>query len=295
MAVVDIVLNCTLATIMFGLGLSITRTDLRNLFRDPKSVIIGLAGQMILLPIVAWMLAQASNLSVEFKMGFLILSICPGGVTSNLVSYFLRANVALGISLTIINAIISVFTIPLLIIFFAGHLGLTQQGVEINFLRTLIEIFLITLLPAFLGWLFRRKYSKQGFIINKYLNWILPLLLLLVFGVKFLGNSAVGGSGLSSQDIIALAPWVIILNIISMVAGFTLGKTSGLNNRNTLTCTIEIGLHNTALALIIAGSQLHNTAMEKPALVYALFSVIVTLLVGYGLSKLFPFKTPSEV
>jgi bile acid:Na+ symporter, BASS family len=288
-------LNGTLAAIMFGLGLSLTRADFRNLFAQPKTLILGLIGQMMLLPLIAWLLISLSDLSLEYKMGIMILSICPGGITSNLVSYFMRANVALSVSLTVLNAAISVFSIPLLIIWFSYGLNLPAQEVDLSFWETFLNISLITIVPATAGVFFRRKYSRIGFMVNKYLNWAMPVLLALIFGIKFFASSAHGGSQLSAGAIATLAPWVILLNVISMLAGFLYGKAFRLSHRNTLTITIEIGLHNTALALIVAGQKLQNPIMEQPALVYAMFSFFITLVVAFVLSKAFPFKAPEEV
>jgi len=288
---VNTVLSLTLAAIMFGLGLSLTNTDFRNLFAKPKALIIGLLGQMILLPIIAWILIQFTSLSLELKMGIMILSICPGGITSNLVSYFMRANVALAISLTVLNAMISVFSIPILIIVFSQGLGIQEQSVQLSFWRTLLEIFSITLLPAILGVYFRKIFSHAGFIINKYLNWVLPVLLVVIFAIKFFASEQNGGSSITQEAVLTLAPWVVILNVLSMLAGFFFGKAFKLSNRDTLTCTIEIGLHNTALALIIAGDKIGNATMEQPALVYAMFSFVITLGFGFLLTRFFPFTT----
>lgn len=288
------ILNLTLAAIMFGLGLSLTKRDLNNLMASPKALMIGLLGQMILLPLIAWIIVQCSSFSLELKMGIMILSICPGGITSNLVSYFLRANVALGISLTVLNAVISVFSIPFLILLFSQRIGLPPQSVQFSFWRTLVEIFYVTVLPTFLGFYFRSLFNMAGFVINKYLNRILPLLLVLIFGIKFFAGTVYGGSNITISIILSLAPWMIILNIVSMAAGFFFGRISKLNDRNTLTCSIEIGLHNTALALIIAGEKIGNKTMEQPALVYALFSFFITLGIGFILSRWFPFKSEAN-
>lgn len=287
----NIILNLTLAAIMFGLGLSLTKRDLNHLFASPKALLIGLLGQMILLPLIAWAVVQCTSFSLELKMGIMILSICPGGITSNLVTYFLRANVALGISLTVLNAIISVFSIPFLILLFSQEIGLTPQSVQFSFWHTLVEIFYVTVLPTILGFYFRCLFSMAGIIINKYLNRILPLLLILIFGMKFFAGAIYGGANITISIILSLAPWMIILNMVSMAAGFFFGRISKLNNRNALTCTIEIGLHNTALALIIAGEKIGNKTMEQPALVYALFSFLITLGIGFILSRWFPFKS----
>ena len=138
------VLNGVLALIMFGLGLSLKREDFQALFDQPRSLAIGLFAQMILLPILAAILVYSSSLSPEWKVGIMILSVCPGGITSNLVSYFVKGNVALAVSLTVSNALLSLLSIPLMVNLFLSHF--MQQGdqtVSLPFWNTLLEIFAV--------------------------------------------------------------------------------------------------------------------------------------------------------
>jgi BASS family bile acid:Na+ symporter len=275
-------LNGVLALIMFGLGLSLKREDFQALFDQPKSLAIGLFAQIVLLPMIAALLVYNSHLSPEWKVGMMILSVCPGGITSNLVSYFVRGNVALAVSLTVSNALISLLTIPLMVNFFLGYfLNQAEWGLTLPFWNTLFEIFAVTIIPAWLGMAVRLKIGKKVSIISRCLNVLLPVLLLLVFGFKFLTGHEQGGTGMEMSDVIALTPFVIALNVLSMLLGFAVGIPFSLSYRNRITISIEVGLHNTALALLIAGDKLKIPAMEKPALVYALYSVIVTFLVGY--------------
>ena len=109
-------LNGVLALIMFGLGLSLKRADFQALFDQPKSLALGLFAQMVLLPFLAALLIYSAPLSPEWKVGIMILSVCPGGITSNLVSYFVKGNVALAVSLTVTNALLSLLSIPLMIL-----------------------------------------------------------------------------------------------------------------------------------------------------------------------------------
>jgi BASS family bile acid:Na+ symporter len=276
------VLNGVLALIMFGLGLSLKREDFQALFDQPRSLAIGLFAQMILLPILAAILVYSSSLSPEWKVGIMILSVCPGGITSNLVSYFVKGNVALAVSLTVSNALLSLLSIPLMVNLFLSHF--MQQGdqtVSLPFWNTLLEIFAVTIIPAWLGMAARLRLGKKVSQVSKWLNVLLPILLLLVFGFKFIAGHDQGGTGMLWSDILALTPYVISLNVLSMLLGFAVGIPFSLSYRNRITIAIEVGLHNTALALLIAGDKLHMPAMEKPALVYALYSVVVTFTVGY--------------
>lgn len=275
-------LNGVLALIMFGLGLSLKRSDFQALFDQPKSLAIGLFAQMVLLPFLAALIIFSAPLSPEWKVGIMILSVCPGGITSNLVSYFVKGNVALAVSLTVTNALLSLLSIPLMVNLFLTHfMNDGSQTVSLPFWNTLLEIFVVTIIPAWLGMASRLRMGKKVANVSRILNVVLPLLLLTVFGFKFMAGQDQGGTDMSAIDVLTLTPYVIGLNVFSMLLGFAVGIPFALSYRNRITIAIEVGLHNTALALLIAGDKLKIPAMEKPALVYALYSVIVTFTVGY--------------
>jgi len=280
---IHFLLNSVLGLIMFGLGMSLKRSDFQELFHQPKALSIGLFSQMILLPMMAVVWVMFSGLSPEFKIGVLILSICPGGITSNLVSYFVKGNVALSVSLTVINSLLTLFSIPILVNIFLNYFDVSNGGlVHLPVLDTMFSIFTITILPASVGMFLRDRLGKKILQIQKYINIILPVLLFIVFGIKFLGSNQNGGTGISINEIIKLTPIVIGLNVSAMLLGVVVATIFNLSFKNRVTIAVEVGLHNTALALIVAGEKLGITAMEKPALVYAMYSFFIT----YGISIL---------
>jgi len=280
---IHFLLNSVLGLIMFGLGMSLKRSDFQELFHQPKALSIGLFSQMILLPMMAVVWVMFSGLSPEFKIGVLILSICPGGITSNLVSYFVKGNVALSVSLTVINSLLTLFSIPILVNIFLNYFDVSNGGlVHLPVLDTMFSIFNITILPASVGMFLRDRLGKKILQIQKYINIVLPVLLFIVFGIKFLGSNQKGGTGISINEIIKLTPIVIGLNVSAMLLGVVVATIFNLSFKNRVTIAVEVGLHNTALALIVAGEKLGITAMEKPALVYAMYSFFIT----YGISIL---------
>ena len=285
---INYLLNVVLALIMFGLGLGLTRNDFKQLFDQPKSLGIGLFSQMVLLPVFAAWLVSNSNLSPEQQVGVMILSVCPGGITSNLVSYFVRGNVALAVSLTLCNAFLSLFTIPFLVnIFLSWLMPSAAMGIiELPFWDTMFDIFVVTIIPAGLGMLVRDRLGNNVYRLSKTVNAILPILLLLVFAAKFLAKPDNGGTQTSIADILVLTPYAILLNGGSMLLGFLAGLPFKLSFQNRITVAIEVGLHNTALALLIAGEKLNQPSMEKPALVYALYSFLVTFGIAYLMARL---------
>ena len=213
----------------------------------------------------------------------MILSVCAGGITYNLVSYFVRGYVALAVSLTVTNALLSLISIPLVVNLFLTYFlaGGGETTVYLPFWTTLFEIFVVTIIPAILGMWVRLRLGLKVVKVSKWVNIVLPLLLLAVFGFKFLAGQDHGGTDMQPSDVLALTPYVIGLNVMSMLLGFAVGIPFRLSYRNRITIAIEVGLHNTALALLIAGEKLQMPAMEKPALVYALYSFFVTFDEGY--------------
>ena len=138
-------LPLTLAIITLGMGLSLTDRDFRNIFIQPKAVIIGLCCQMILLPVIAYLIARSIPIAPLFKVGLMIIAACPGGATSNLITYLLRGNVALSISMTALNSLITLITIPLVVHFSLD--AFLQRGCchPMNVGETILKVFLITI------------------------------------------------------------------------------------------------------------------------------------------------------
>ena len=286
---INLLLNIVLAMIMFGLGLGLKREDFKQLFDQPKPLAIGLSAQMLLLPLVAWFIVSQVNISPELKVGVMILSVCPGGITSNLVSYFVKGNVALAVSLTVSNAFLSLFSIPLMVnLFLEGfiHGDRINANIHLPFWSTLFEIFSVTIVPAALGMAVRLQLGKKLIQLQKVINVVLPILLLMVFSFKFLAGNNNGGTSITGAEIWKLTPVVIALNVLSMFVGFLMGKFFSLSFKNRITIAVEVGLHNTALALLIAGEKLGVSQMEKPALVYALYSFAVTFAVAWAMMRL---------
>lgn len=284
---INLLLNLVLALIMFGLGLSLRKIDFQLLFEQPRILAIGLFTQMVLLPLFAILLVAFFDIPPAFKVGVLILSVCPGGVTSNLVSYFAKGNVALSVSLTVSNAIITLFTIPLMVnLFLDVFFNTGKEVIELPFLDTVFTIFLVTIVPAGMGMLVRYRLGRKIMQLQKTVNVLFPILLVFVFAIKFLAGESSGGTAISVIEILELTPLVIALNAGALLLGHLVAAIFGMSFKNATTIAIEIGLHNTALALLVAGEILGNPAMEKPALVYALYSFVITYGLSIGLVRL---------
>lgn len=275
----DILLPATIAVITLGLGLSITVKDLENIFFYPKGITIGLLSQLMLLPVIAFAIAFVTNLSPELAVGLVLIASCPGGATSNLVNYMVRNNVALSLSITVVNGIITVFTIPLLTRFSLGIFLQQDSSINLPFIETVLNISLLTVLPATTGILIRRYREKIAVKLEEPLRFILPVILLLVFsGVVFQEGE---GGGIELRNFISIIPYALALNILSMFAGLFVPKLAKLGKRDQVTISVEVGLQNSTLAIFVAGSLLGNYTIAMVAVVYGSFSFFTTWAFGY--------------
>ena len=280
----DYFLPITLAVITLGMGLSLTERDFKNIFLQPKAVITGIFSQIIVLPAIAFLVASLTNLDPVFKVGLIIIAACPGGATSNLITYLLTGNIALSISMTALNSLITLITIPIIV-----HLSLDvfiQQSSDIQLPigETIIKIFLLTILPAYTGTRIRKWKTKLADKLQRPLKVLLPLLLLVVYmGVIFIDQ---GTEEATRRDFFKLIPSALSLNFAAMLAGWIFARIVNLGRRNQFTISIEVGLQNSALAIFVASSLLQNQSMALVPVVYGSFTFFTTLLFGYIIKKI---------
>ncbi len=269
---IDILISIVLAFIMFGVGLSLTSTSFKNVFFYPKSLIIGLSSQIIVLPIIAFAITYFSGLPLPFKVGLIILSACPGGTTSGFITYFFKGNAALSITFTSFNSFITLFTIPFIVNFsLSFYYGKTTE-IHLSYLETIVQIFSVTILPAVLGVFVRSSRPAFAIKAQQPLKLVLLAALGVVFVIKFFANEKNGGAGVTLQEVLDILPYALLLNALSMLWGFRFGRVTKLGVRNAYTIGIEAAVQNTTLAFLVAGTLLHNQEMVKPSLIYALFS-----------------------
>ena len=289
---IDFLVSAVLATIMFGVGLSINFNDLRLIYRSPKALILGLFSQMILLPLITFAIIAFTNLPPVIKVGFIILAACPGGTTSGFVTVLFRGNVALSVSLITVNSLITLVTIPLLVnlalFVFTGR----HSSFELPLVQTFLQIFFITLLPAFTGVLIRYYREKIADRIQSPVRTVMIILFAGVYTLIAFADETKGGSGITSEDLWSILPYAVIINFAGFAAGMAMGLFGKTGIRTSWTIGVEVALQNTTLALMVAGTLIQSNDMVKPALVYALFSFWTALLYGivikwYNKSKLF--------
>ena len=282
MSFIDYLLSAVLMLITFAIGSSLRFADFENIFRKSKPLYLGLFLQMVFLPICAFIIAAVADLSPAEKVGLIIVAICPGGTTSNFISYLIKADTALAVALTSINSLLILVSIPVLsnwavAAFMGGH-----TEVSLPILNTVWEVTKIVIIPATLGLLFNRYFPNIAHHIKFPLKVINTLLLGVVFLIKFFAGEESGGSGISVDEIIRLLPTTLLMHLSSMILSYFIAlKFFKLSGIQSTTISIEVGLQNTVLAIFVAGTLMHNAPMTKPALVYAMFSFFTTLAFAF--------------
>lgn len=281
----DYLVSGVLATIMFGVGLSINLNDLRNILHSPKPFWMGLFAQMVLLPLIAFAVIYFTGMPPALKVGFIILAACPGGTTSGFITVLYRGNVALSVALTTINSILTLFTIPLLVNFALTIFLGRHSPFDLPFLETFLQIFFVTLLPAAAGVFLRYRYDHLADRIQKPVKTAMIILFAGVYSLIAFADESKGGSGIRLAEAIGIFPYALLINLLGFIAGLVTGVIGKSGLRSSFTMGIEVALQNTTLALLVAGTILQNNEMVKPALVYALFSFWTALLYGIVIKK----------
>jgi BASS family bile acid:Na+ symporter len=291
---IDLLLSLTLAFIMLGVGLSLTTDSFKNLYLFPRPLLIGLTSQIIVLPIIAFLISYFSNMSLPYKVGLIILASCPGGTTSGLLTYYFKGNVALSITFTSINSIITLFTIPFIVNLSLLHFYGKATLIHLSYLETIIQIFAITIIPASIGVLIRTFRPKFAIKAQRPVKVLLTIALAVVFIILFFAGNAKGGTGITLDEALNILPYALLLNALCMAWGFLLGLLTKLGISNAYTIGIEASVHNTTLAFLVAGTLLHNPEMEKPALIYAMFSFWTAVIYSGIIKKMNGVRIFSE-
>lgn len=277
-------LPVTLAIITLGMGLSITHRDFKNVFFRPRAVIVGICCQILLLPLIAFGVASITNIDPYFKVGLIIIAACPGGATSNLVTYLLNGNVALSISMTALNSLITLVSIPVNVSLALLVFLHTDAEIQLNVWDTILKVFLLTVVPAYIGVTIRHRKSEFAERLNRPLKVILPLILLVVYlGVLFIDE---GSTIATRKDFFNLMPYALLLNALSMFLGWQVAYLTKLKRVDRYTIAIEVGLQNSALAIFVASTLLGNREMALVAVVYGSFTFFSTAFFGWGIKRI---------
>jgi bile acid:Na+ symporter, BASS family len=268
-----VLLPLALALVMLGMGLSLILEDFRRIARYPKAVAVGTICQVILLPTIAFLITQVVPMQPTIAVGLIVLALCCGGPSSNLITYLAKGDVALSVSLTAVGSIITVFTIPIFTNLALKHFLGQNAAIEMPIGQTMVQIFLITLLPIAIGMTIRQRFTNIANRLEKVMSRVAAGLLALIIILLIVRE----GSKLP-EFILQVGVGVLLLNVLSMLSGFLIGKLLQLSPSQQVCIAIEVGISNGTLALAITAGLLNNPMMAIPAAVYSLLMYIT----GFG-------------
>lgn len=265
----QVLLPASLALIMFGMGLTLTVNDFKQLLKTPKAVSLGLFGQMLCLPLMAFLLCLAFNVEAHIAIGLMVLAACPGGTSSNLLSHIARANLALSVSLTAITTVICVVSTPWLIKFSVDYFTILPDE-PFSLINTSLSLLVITLIPIIMGMSVRHFAlnfaTRTEGIFRQISTFFLFTMIILI--------------AIDEQDmLIDSFPYVFILtftlNILATIVGVIISRLGRLNDNDAVTLGIEVGTQNATMSILISVSFLNHSEYAIASAVYG-----VTMYLG---------------
>ena len=268
--ITQIFLPISLAIIMFGMGLTLVVGDFSRLFTYPKEVFIGLCNQLIFLPLIGFFIILLFDLNSTMATGIMILSLCPGGPTSNLITQVARGNIGLSVTLTALASLITVFTIPIIlskaITYFTGE---TDIVIELPIVQTMIQILVITVIPVSIGMLIRKKNESFAARMERPMRIASTVLFIIIFLLVMFANKDLIIQAMKEVGIATL-----LLNLSTMALGYITAKVFGIKGKSQTSITIESGIQNGTLAFVIATTILNNVEMGLPTGAYSIWMFI---------------------
>ncbi|MFC4124214.1 bile acid:sodium symporter family protein [Nocardia rhizosphaerae] len=278
---VSVGLPLALAVIMFGLGLSLTVTDFTRIAKSPRTVAIALLCQLIALPAVAFGLVLLFDLPALLAVGMMLLAASPGGTTANLFSHLFRGDVALNVSLTAVNSIIAVVTLPLVTNFAIGYFDPADGGESVGLqFGKVVQVFAIVLVPVGLGMLVRRRSAAFADRMDRPVRIGSALILLLVI----LGTIAAESDTLA-DSLGEVGAITVLFCLTSLTIGYFVPRLLGVPDRQAIACSMEVGIHNSTIAITIAISVLDSTELAIPAAIYGVLMFPLAAAFGFLITR----------
>ncbi|PRY90795.1 bile acid:sodium symporter family protein [Mongoliibacter ruber] len=272
-------LPLALAFIMLGMGLSLTLKDFKNILLFPKAIFLGLTNQLILLPVFGFALVHVFGLTGAMAVGIMILAACPGGATSNLITHLSRGDIALSISLTAVSSFVTIVSIPLIVNFAISYFG-EEGSITLPVLETIVQIMGVTLVPVSIGMFLKKKFPLLAIKADRPVRFASAVFFaLILFAAIFKERASI------VEYFVLSGPAMLILNILTLTVGFFLATVFLLPKRQRLTISIESGIQNGTLGIMIAATLLKNSEMTIPIAIYSLIMFMTSALIIFVANK----------
>ena len=271
-----IFLGISLVIVMLGMGLSLTLNDFKRIFVKPKAVLLGLANQIFILPIVGFILASLFSLKPEIAIGIMILAACPGGTTSNLICHLAKGDTALSVSLTAISSLITIVTIPFIINFSLEYFLEQGQIIELPVVKTIVQILGVTIIPVTIGMVIKKYNNAYAEKMEKPVRKASAIVMvIIILGVCFKEKNNLIES-FKAAGLVA-----ITLNLVTLFIGYYSAKLLKLSKKSAISIAIESGVQNGTLAITIAILILENNTYAVAPAIYSLLMFFTGGIVVY--------------
>ena len=278
---ISVGLPLALAVIMFGLGLALTVADFRRVATEPRAVAAALAAQLLLLPALCFGLVLALGLDPVLAVGMMLLAASPGGTTATLFSHLFRGDIALNITLTAVNSVIAVVTLPVVVNLAIGWFrpDVGDGSVGLQFDKT-AQVFAVVLVPVVLGMLVRRWRPRFADAAERPVRILSAVVLVAVIVGAVLGERERIGTYLADIGIAAA-----LFCVASLTIGYLVPRLVRVDHARSVASAFEVGVHNSTLAIAVAVSVLGSSALAVPAAVYGVIMFPLAALAGVVLSR----------
>jgi BASS family bile acid:Na+ symporter len=274
-ALTQVLLPIALGIVMLGLGLGLVVADFRRVVLFPKAVLVALACQIVLLPAACFGLVVALDLPPALAVGMMLLAASPGGTTANLYSHLFGGNVALNVTLTAVNSVLAVFTLPIVVNLSLDHFlrGTEQVGLQFD---KVLQVFAIVLVPVALGMVIRARWRAFAERMHRPVRILSVAVLVLVILGAILQERETLAESFRAAGLAAL-----VFNLISLTVGYLAPRLAKVGRAESVAAAMEVGIHNGTLAIVIATTLLDSTEIAIPAAVYSLIMFFTAAGFGY--------------
>ena len=252
--------NTLLGIVMFGMGLTLKPDDFKVVFSRPKDVLIGCVAQFTIMPLLAFLLTKVFQLPVELAIGVILVGTCPGGTSSNVMTYLAKGDVALSVGMTAVSTVLAPFMTPLLTYVYAG------QRVDVNMVSMFVSIIKVVIVPIVLGFIFNKLFGK----LTEKLTEVLPLISVTAIVAIVAAVVAANSAKILTSGLLIVAV-VILHNMLGYACGYGVGKLLKMGDPKCNAVAIEVGMQNSGLATSLAAT--HFAAMPLATIPGAVFSV----------------------
>jgi len=275
-ALTAILLPVALGIIMLGLGLSLTLADFKRVVVYPRAVLVGLLCQMLVLPAVCYGLAVGFGLAPELAVGLMLLAASPGGATANLFSHLAKGDVALNITLTAVNSLLSLLTLPFIVNFALTAFMGEGKVLPLQFDK-IVQVFAIVLVPVSIGMTIRAFAPATADRLDKPVRILSAVFLILIVAATIIKERAIIVDSFAS-----VGPAALCFNLASLLVGYAIPRLLRLDQRQSIAIGMEIGIHNGTLAIAIATAPtlLNNSVMAIPPAIYSLIMFFTAAAFG---------------